>query len=122
MSLVIGLLLLSVLMNAVSQLSLKRGIMTFEGASLRSAPAPSFLRRVVTNGFVLIWIVLLLPSIILWLKVIAMTDLSFAYPFQSLTLLFVTLGSIIFLQEQVTRKQWGGILLICLGIILISHS
>ena len=119
MSLVVALLLLSVLTNTISQLSLKRGIMTVEGVNLLQ---PATLVPVLRNAFILVWFALLIPSMLLWLKAISMVDLSFAYPFLSLNMVFISLGSVLFLKERVTTKQWSGIILILLGIILISQS
>lgn len=40
----------------------------------------------------------------------------------SLNLVFIPIGSILFLRARVLRQQWLGIFLIVLGIILISQS
>jgi drug/metabolite transporter (DMT)-like permease len=119
MSFVVVLLLLSVLTNTISQLSLKRGIMTVKGVNFRQ---PATVVRVLRNVFILVWLVLLIPSMLLWLKAISMVDLSFAYPFLSLNMVFISMGSVAFLKERVTTKQWSGIILILVGIILISQS
>ena len=122
MSLVVTLLLLSVLMNTASQLSLKRGIMALHGVNLQNLTHPTSLVRILTSPFIIIWMVLLVPSMLLWLKAISMADLSFAYPFLSLNLVFIAGGSILFLKERVSSWQWLGIILILLGITLISRS
>jgi undecaprenyl phosphate-alpha-L-ara4N flippase subunit ArnE len=109
-------------MNTVSQLSLKRGIMTLHGVNLQNLRSPATLVRILTSPFIVIWAVLLVPSMLLWLKAISMTELSFAYPFLSLNLVFISLGSILFLKERVSARQWTGITLILLGIVLISGS
>jgi drug/metabolite transporter (DMT)-like permease len=119
---VVVMLLLSVLMNTVAQLCLKRGVMALRGRSRQTRLHPITLVRFLMNPFMLLWIVLLVPSLFLWLKAISLTELSFAYPFLSLSLVFIILGSIAFLKEQVTTKQWTGIILITFGIILISGS
>jgi drug/metabolite transporter (DMT)-like permease len=118
----IVILLLSVLMNAVAQVSLKRGMTTLQAGNIRTSPGPASLVYMLTNPFVVIWLALLMPSMLLWLKALSMTDLSFAYPFQSLSLVCISLGSVVFLKERVTARQWTGIVLILLGIVLISGS
>lgn len=122
MSLVVALLLLSVLTNTVSQLSLKRGIMQLHGVNRESLFRPATLVRVFTNPLILVWLALLIPSMLLWLKAISLVDLSFAYPFLSLNMVFISLGSVAILKERVSVKQWAGIGLILAGIVLISHS
>jgi multidrug transporter EmrE-like cation transporter len=109
-------LLLSVLMNTVAQLCLKHGMKTLDRTGMRNAQFPASLVGLLSNPFIAAWVVLLVPSMILWLKALSMTDLSLAYPFQSLTLVFISLGSIVFLDERVTVRQWTGIALILLGI------
>jgi drug/metabolite transporter (DMT)-like permease len=119
---VVAVLLLSVLMNAVSQLSLKRAMTELSGMPLQHLTRSAALGRVLQNAFIVIWLALLVPSMLLWLKALSMTDLSFAYPFQSLSLVFIVLGCMAFLKEHMTARQWGGIALIVLGTFLISHS
>lgn len=122
MNLIIFFLLLSVLMNSIAQVSLKRGILAIEGVNLRHLVHPALFIRLLANPFISLWFLLLVPTMLLWLKVISMTELSFAYPFQSLSMVFISLGSIIFLKERISPRQWAGIFLILLGIILISSS
>jgi drug/metabolite transporter (DMT)-like permease len=109
-------------MNAIAQLSLKHGMTGLRGMDMRSVAKPTLLALILMNSFILIWMALLVPSMLLWLKALSMTDLSFAYPFQSLSLVLISLGSVVLLKESVTVRQWAGICLILLGIILISHS
>jgi drug/metabolite transporter (DMT)-like permease len=115
-------LLLSVLMNAVSQLSLKRGVKEIAAVDGKKLARPAALRPILGNTFIIIWLALLVPSMLLWLIALSMADLSFAYPFQSLSLVFIALGSTVFLKERVMVRQWGGIALILLGIFLISRT
>lgn len=122
MSLVLILLLLSVLLNTAFQLALKRGILALQGISLQSLLRPASVSRILTSPFILLSVMLMTSSMALWLKVLSMTDLSFAYPFQSLTLVLISLGSVVFLKERVAAKQWSGILFILCGIFLISRS
>jgi drug/metabolite transporter (DMT)-like permease len=121
-SLLICLLLLTVLLNAAFQLSLKHGIMALRGISLRNILRPSSITQLLTSRYLLVSVVLMASSILLWLKVLSMTELSFAYPFQSLTLVLISLGSIVVLKERIGSRQWTGIALIMCGIFLISQS
>ena len=115
-------LLLSVCLNTVAQLSLKHGMKTLDAVHLQNSTPLVWLSSIVTNVFMMAWAALLIPSMVLWLKALSMADLSFAYPFQSLTLVFISLGSIIMLKEHLTTKQWMGIMLILLGIFLIFQT
>lgn len=123
MGLAVQMLLLSVLTNTAAQLSLKHGLKRLR------APDPShpatgspICIRLLKNPFILLWAALLVPSMLLWLKAISMVDLSFAYPFMSLNLVFISIGSVWFLRERIQVKQWAGIFFIVFGLILISIS
>jgi drug/metabolite transporter (DMT)-like permease len=119
---VVALLLLSVLTNTLSQLSLKRGVSAVGTSGGGSMGQGATLARLVANPFIAAWFLLMIPSMLLWLKAISMVELSFAYPFLSLNMVFISLGSVFFLREKISRKQWAGILLILLGIVLIGRS
>jgi len=116
-----ALLLLSVLSNTLSQLSLKRGMGMLAGGG-GAAASPRGLARAFTNGFVLGWAALLVPSMALWLAAISLVELSVAYPFLSLNLVFISLGSAAWLKEPVAPRHWAGLALIVLGILLVSGS
>jgi drug/metabolite transporter (DMT)-like permease len=122
LSLVIFLLLLTVLLNTAFQLSLKHGIMALRGISLQNMLHPRSIAQLLTSRYLLVSAALMASSMLLWLKVLSMTELSFAYPFQSLTLVLISVGSIIVLKERIGSRQWTGIALIMFGIFLISQS
>ncbi len=118
----IVLLLLSVLTNTLSQLSLKRGMTAFASGGQRPWGSPVRIARALGNAYILGWLLLLVPSMVLWLTAISMVDLSFAYPFLSLSIVFISLGSVTWLKEQVASRHWIGLALIILGILLVSRS
>ena len=122
MSLIVVMLLLSVLTNTLSQLSLKHGITALHDSNPVGLGRFSVLIRILRNPFIIAWAGLVVPSTLLWLKAISMTDLSFAYPFLSLNLVFISFGSVVFLRERVTAKHWTGVGMILLGIVLIAQS
>jgi undecaprenyl phosphate-alpha-L-ara4N flippase subunit ArnE len=109
-------------MNTVAQLSLKRGLTALAARQPQRQSLAASVSGILSKACFLLWMAMLVPSMLLWLKALSMTDLSFAYPFQSLSLVFIALGSIVLLKERVTAKQWVGIVLILIGIVLISRS
>jgi drug/metabolite transporter (DMT)-like permease len=123
MGLAVQMLLLSVLTNTAAQLSLKHGLKHVHVTGFsHPATGPSVFIRLLKNPFVLLWAGLLAPSMLLWLRAISMVDLSFAYPFMSLNLVFISIGSVWFLRERIRAKQWAGIFFVVFGLILISIS
>lgn len=57
-----------------------------------------------------------------WLAALSRVSLSWAYPMLSIGYILVLLFSTIVLKEQVSMLRWVGVLVICLGIVLVSRS
>jgi drug/metabolite transporter (DMT)-like permease len=58
----------------------------------------------------------------LWIAALTKIDLSFAYPFSVLSYIGVIAVSHYFLHEQVTPMRLIGVLIICVGIVVITKS
>jgi drug/metabolite transporter (DMT)-like permease len=120
-----ALILLSVLLAAVAQLTLKHGMtqVTDRGAVPLDLGQPvETFRRVVTNVSVLGGLGMFVLSAAVWLVVLSRVSLSFAYPFASLTYILILLFDRFVLHDQVTGLRWGGVALIVIGIVLISRT
>jgi drug/metabolite transporter (DMT)-like permease len=61
-------------------------------------------------------------SIFFWIYSLTKMDLSYAFPFLSLSFVLVTLISWIILGENVPLLRWIGVSVICIGVFLISRS
>lgn len=59
---------------------------------------------------------------LLWLGLLQKLDLSFVYPFEALSAIFVCLAASMMLKERMSLRLWAGVALICLGVILVSLS
>ena len=120
-----GMILLSVLLAALAQLTLKHGMtqVTRHGAVPLDLgdPVETF-RRIVVNVSVLGGLSLFVLSAAVWLIVLSKASLSFAYPFASLTYVLILLFDRLILHETVSGLRWGGVLLIVAGIVLISRT
>ncbi|MGH2573315.1 MAG: glycosyltransferase [Actinomycetota bacterium] len=121
----IGLILLSVLLAAVAQLTLKFAMnqVTDHGAiplSLRD-PADTIRRIALTPA---VWGGLLMfgLSASFWLIVLSRTSLSFAYPFASLTYVLILVFDRFVLRTPVSGLRYGGVALIIGGLVLISRT
>jgi drug/metabolite transporter (DMT)-like permease len=120
-----ALILLSVLLAAVAQLTLKHGMtqVTNRGAvPLELGDPMETLRRVVTNVSVLGGLSMFVLSAAVWLVVLSRVSLSFAYPFASLTYVLILLFDRFVLHDQVYGLRWAGVALIVVGIVLISRT
>ena len=58
----------------------------------------------------------------LWLAVLSWEDLSVALPMQALNYVLVAFLSQYFLGETVSPLRWGGIVLICIGVTIVTKS
>jgi drug/metabolite transporter (DMT)-like permease len=120
----IALILVSVALAAVAQLTLKAGMnhvndalapheFSLDGSSLRALAV----QPLVWGGLVLFGL-----SAVVWLVVLSRASLSFAYPFASITYVLILVFDHFVLDEQVPALRWGGVACIALGIFLISRT
>jgi uncharacterized membrane protein len=67
------------------------------------------------------WVGILLNSIAFFslLEMLSLENVSFVVPVTALSYAFGALGGKVFLREQVTRKRWAGVLLVCIGVGLV---
>ena len=116
------LILVSVLLNCAAQLSMKKGMMMVGEIVGGLQGMISVFPNMITNGFLWISGICYILSIGLWLVVLSKVDVSYAYPFLSIGyILSAVVGYFVF-GENVTPIRIAGIVVICLGVVLISRS
>lgn len=118
----IALILFSVTLAAVAQLTLNHGMdqVTASSGALRLS-SESF-RDVVRTPSVWAGLVLFGLSAIVWLAVLSRTSLSFAYPFASLTYVLILLADRFVLDQEVPALRYAGVAFIVVGIILVAQT
>lgn len=57
-----------------------------------------------------------------WIAVLSRLDLSLAYPLLALNFVLITVSSRFFLGESIPSMRWLGILVICVGIVIVARS
>lgn len=118
----IPLILVVVTTNALSQMLLKQGMLgigrfDFAGASLlKMAPTIMF------NPFVILGLFVLVLSMALHLMVLSRVELSFAYPFLSISYVLVLFVGAFWFHETVNFSRIAGVALICLGTFFVARS
>jgi drug/metabolite transporter (DMT)-like permease len=120
-----GTILLSVVIAALAQLTLKHGMtqVTRQGSVPLDLGQPiETVRRVVLNASVIAGLSLFVLSAAVWLVVLSKVSLSFAYPFVSLTYVLILFFDRLALHDSVSGVRWAGVALIVAGIILISRT
>jgi multidrug transporter EmrE-like cation transporter len=115
----IGLLLLCNAISVAAQTCLKVGT-GLAGPALRSGVTglSTALRQP------LIWLGAGLYAIgtVFWVRILTVTDLSFAYPFAAIAYASGVLISQVALKERVPPSRWAGLALIAAGIICVAMS
>ena len=106
-------IVVSLVSFAAAQLILKRAMVATTTTGFRNA---QFVWKV-TVGVILMTI-----SFFLTLGLLQRFDLSYLYPFQGLTVIFITLTAAIVLKEKLNLRLTIGALLISAGIVLVSLS
>jgi drug/metabolite transporter (DMT)-like permease len=120
----IAMILLSVALAAVAQLTLKTGMnhVNDELAPATFSLSGRSLRVLVGQPFVWGGLFLFGVSALVWLVVLSRASLSFAYPFAALTYVSILLFDHFVLNEQVPTLRWAGVACIAIGIFLISRT
>lgn len=114
--------LASVVLTGVAQLLIKRGVSTL--GMMEIVPGAVFwsLTRLLLEPFIMGGLFLFGVATVLWMLALSVVDLSYAFPFVSLSILLTTVGARVFLRESVSATRLVGIALICTGVGLIALS
>ena len=107
------LIVVSLLSFVVAQLILKRA-MEFS--------AKSGLRHSRFIWLVTVGVLLMTVSFFITLGLLQRFDLSYLYPFQGLSVIFITIAAAAVLKEKINLQLVAGTLLISAGIVLVSIS
>jgi uncharacterized membrane protein len=106
-------IVVSLVSFVAAQLILKRAMEATTSTGFRNA---QFIWKV-TGGVILMTI-----SFFLTLGLLQRFDLSYLYPFQGLSVIFITLMAAVVLKEKLSVRLAIGALLISAGIVLVSLS
>jgi len=119
----VAMILVSVGLASVAQLTLKAGmnqvtesiggVVTLSGAAART---------MLTNATVWGGLVMFGLSAVVWMFVLSRTSLSFAYPFAALTYLLIVAVDRFILHETVPPLRWLGVACIMTGIVLVART
>lgn len=117
------LLITSVFFNVTANILLKTGVGKIGGISGDKTKLLIELTKAAINPFILCGITLYGLSFIIWLRVLTFNDLSKAYPiFATIVFLLTTIGSMIFLKENITVLRVIGMAIMLVGIFVVSRS
>jgi len=106
-------ILISLVTFVVAQLILKKAMEFSAAHGMRNS---YFMSRVA------IGVVLMTVSFFLTLGLLQRFDLSYLYPFQGLSVIFITILAAVVLKEKLSARLAIGAILITAGIVLVSMS
>jgi drug/metabolite transporter (DMT)-like permease len=112
------LIFFQVLINTLAQLLLKKGV----GFVSFDQSLGKLILSLISNIYIWGGVSIFVFSLLLWLYLLSQMELSFLYPFGSLSYVLAALGGWFFFAENVTLLRGSGIFLILMGVILIAKS
>jgi multidrug transporter EmrE-like cation transporter len=108
--------------NAISQLLLKQGMLGIGKFDFSGKTLLKMLPVVASNPYIVGGLVVLVFSMGLHLAALSRVDLSFAYPFLSISYILVLIASYFWLGEAANATRVFGVALICCGTFFVARS
>jgi drug/metabolite transporter (DMT)-like permease len=115
-------ILVSVLGGAIGQILLKKGMSSMGPVTLTLQGLPGTLWRMGTNPYVVGGLLIYVTGTVFWLAALSRVDLSYAYPFASLSYVIMLAASWLLFHEDITLLRIVGTVVVALGVIIISRS
>jgi len=116
------LLLIAVSLSVTGELLLKAGMNQAGVLSLHPSQIVGDLIRTFLTPQIIVGLGLIFIGSIFWLAVLSRVALSYAYPMLSLSYVLVVAASAVLLHEHVSPLRIIGVLIICVGVIVVSQS
>jgi len=114
-------LLMVVCANA-GDLLLKKGMSQIGAVELSASGIAHAFRLTVTSGTIWLAICFLLGFMISYMTVVSWADYSYVMPAGAFGYAILTLLAVVFLHESVSPLRWAGVILICVGVMLVGQT
>jgi multidrug transporter EmrE-like cation transporter len=122
MNAAIGYIMISVLGGAVGQILLKKGMGGMGPLTLSLGKLGELLWRMGTNPYVIAGLAIYVTGTVFWLVALSRVDLSYAYPFASLSYVVMLIAAWLLFKEDLSLLRLAGTGVVILGVLLISRS
>jgi len=106
----------------VGDLMLKRGMMQIGAVEISLTGLWHALLLTITSGTIWIGIFFLTGFMLSYMTVLSWADYSYVMPAGAFGYALLTLLAMIFLHETVSPRRWVGVLLICVGVLLVGQT
>ena len=112
----------SIIGGVIGQLLLKRGMLGMGPLNLGEGNVVSLVWSIFTNPWVIAGLALYVGGTLFWLIALSRADLSFVYPFATLTMALIILGSRFIFGEAISSLRLIGIVTIAIGVLVVARS
>jgi len=118
------LLILSVVIGAVAQISLKKGVSNLQSKydTMEILNPVKFLSILKESPLIFVGGLLYALGFVIWIAAMTKFDVSFMYPMLSLAYILVAVLAFVILKENITLYRWLGIILVTIGSMLLLKS
>tara|TARA_Y100000588_G_C13788802_1_gene725746 strand:- start:328 stop:705 length:378 start_codon:yes stop_codon:yes gene_type:complete len=115
-------ILLTVILNAASQLLLKAGISQIGKATYNLQDLVKIFVTCLTNGY--IWLGLITMTLSMFTHILSLSrfDVSFVFPFISFAYVIVAVAGFLFMDETFNLMRYVGIAVILAGTVILAAS
>jgi uncharacterized membrane protein len=117
------LIFLMVIFGPLGNVLLGKGMKQIGAVSiLTPAAALHLLSRILASGAIWLGIGSLITFFVAYMLVLSWADYSYVQPASSVAYAMVALLAHFMLREVVTPTRWMGVLVICLGVLVVGHT
>jgi uncharacterized membrane protein len=103
-------------------LLLKRGMTEIGAVGISASALSRAFWMTVTSGTIWLGIIFLIGFMVSYMTVLSWADYSYVMPAGAFGYAILTLLAVIFLHESVSPKRWVGVVLICVGVLLVGQT
>ena len=122
MDIAIVYIMISVVGGAIGQILLKTGMAKMGPLTMTGGQAVGIIWRMATNPYVVIGLAIYMFGTLFWLMALSRVQLSFAYPFASLSYGLMLLASWLLFREDISLLRIIGTAVIIAGVLIIARS
>ncbi len=103
-------------------LLLKRGMERIGAVELTARGIAHAFPLTVTSGTIWLAILFLVGFMVSYMTVLSWADYSYVMPTGAFGYAVLTLLAVVFLHESVSPRRWVGVVLICVGVLLVGQT
>ena len=103
-------------------LLLKRGMTEIGAVGISASALWRAFWMTVTSGTIWLGIIFLIGFMVSYMTVLSWADYSYVMPAGAFGYAILTLLAVVFLRETVSPRRWIGVVLICVGVLLVGQT